>query len=82
MSEFLDTLGPLLNAREMARIFGVTVSQFYRRERSGEFTVFQVSPALGLRRYSKSIVLRYLAGEAIDRPERVFGRKRRSRHVA
>lgn len=71
-----ETLGPLLNAREMARIFGVTVSQFYRRERSGQFDRFKVQPALGPRCYSKSLVERYLDGEPIDQPARVFGRKR------
>lgn len=72
----IETYGPLLNAREMARIFGVTVSQFYRRERLGQFDRFKVQPALGPRQYSKALVSRYLAGEPIDQPVRVFGRKR------
>lgn len=73
----LETCGPLLNAREMARIFGVTVSQFYRKERTGEMDRFKVQPALGPRCYSKALVERYLAGEPIDQPARVFGRKAR-----
>lgn len=72
----LATCGPLLSAREMARIFGIGVSQFHRRARLGQFDRFKVQPALGPRCYSKALVERYLAGEPVDQPVRVFGRKR------
>jgi hypothetical protein len=75
-TSLIDACGPLLNAREMARVFGITVSQFYRRERMGQFDRFKVQPALGPRCYSKQVVERYLAGEPVDAPARVFGRKR------
>jgi hypothetical protein len=70
----LDQCGPLLNAREMARVFGITVSQFYRRERLGQMDRFKVRPVLGPRCYSKTLVQRYLDGDPLDAP--VFGRKR------
>jgi hypothetical protein len=75
----LHALGPLLNAREMAEVFGRSLKQFYRLARAGAFDCFLVTPAIPPRIYSKALVERYLAGEPIDRADarvRTFGRKR------
>lgn len=72
----LDQYGPLLNARELARLFGLTEGQFYKRAKLGDFERFKVDPPMGQRCYSKALITRYLNGERIDEPSRTFGRKR------
>jgi hypothetical protein len=74
----LDAYGPLLNARELARIVGITVSQLHRNARAGKYDHLRVEPVTGPRCYSKHLIQRWLAGERIDQPARVFGRKRYS----
>jgi hypothetical protein len=72
----LDACGPLLNAAEMARLWDITVSQFYKLAKTGAFDVFKVTPSIGPRRYSKRLVERYLAGEPLraELPKRFFTR--------
>lgn len=70
----LDSYGPLLNAHEMAAIWQISLSRFYRVAREGAYDVFTVTPAIGPRIYSKEKVAKYLAGEAMER-QRTFGRK-------
>lgn len=72
--DLLEQCGPLLNASEMARIWVITPSQFYKLAKTGAFDCFKVTPAIGPRCYSKALVARYLAGEPAQR-ERVFGRR-------
>lgn len=74
--DLLDQFGPYLNARELARIFGLTLNAFYKHARAGAYDAFKVTPAIGPRCYSKQIVLRHLAGEDVRRPVGSFGRKR------
>jgi len=76
LPDLLDQFGPLLNARELARVFGITVNAFYKQARLGTYDVFKVTPPLGPRCYSKQLVARYLAGEDVRRPGGSFGRKR------
>lgn len=73
----LDQYGPLLNASEFARVLGVSLGQFNKNRRLGDYARFETQPALGHRRYSKSLITRWLSGERIDEPSRVFGRKAR-----
>lgn len=75
VAERLATYGPLLNAREMATLWQITVGQFYRLARLGAFDVFKVIPTITPRCYSKALVTKYLVGDAIPR-SRLFGRKR------
>lgn len=74
--DWLDMLGPLLSVKDLARIWEVTVSQAHRLNRQGAFDRFRVTPVIGPRQFSKLLIQRYLAGEPIDLPARVFGRKR------
>lgn len=71
----LDTLGPLLNAREMAALWQITTGQFYKLAQQGAFDVFKVTPTISPRCYSKALVAKYLAGDPVDRA-RTFGRKK------
>lgn len=71
----LDSLGPLLNANEMAALWQITKSRFYRLAKTGAFDLFKVTPTISPRCYSKALVARHLAGEPLDRA-RTFGRKR------
>lgn len=75
-SRLLDQYGPLLNSRELARIVGITVSQLHRNARAGKYDHLRVEPVTGPRCYSKHLIQRWLAGESLSEPVRVFGRKR------
>lgn len=71
----LDAYGPLLSARELAAIWKVTPSAFYKLAKQGAFDLFVVTPAIGPRKYSKHLIEKYLSGEHLV-PVRAFGRKR------
>lgn len=73
----LHTFGPLLNAKEMARIWDISLNGFYKKAQEGTWDDFLVTPAIPPRKYSKAIVERYLNGEDVRRThQRVFGRRR------
>lgn len=74
--DLLDEMGALLSAKEFARVLGRSLNAFYKLSRTGAFRDFIVHPALPPRIYSKAVIRRYLNGERIDQPARVFGRKR------
>lgn len=62
--------GGLLNARETAKLLGISEATFYRFAKLGRFEMLKVSRPYGQRIYSRVKVEQYLRGEAMA----VFGR--------
>lgn len=62
--------GALLTIAHMAAIWSIGRSQAHRKERAGAFDAFKVTPALGPKKFSGSLVARYLDGEPIFEPVR------------
>lgn len=67
--------GPeLLSPRDLIQRFGLSEQSFYSYQRRGAFKHLEVSRPIGVRRYSKVLVDRYLAGQSTVR----FGRGSRT----
>lgn len=70
----VDDPPKLVDVHVLAAIWGVSVSQIYRRIRRNEFARFKVQPAIGPKCFSGILLARYLKGEPLFEPS--FGRKR------
>jgi len=68
-------LPALLSVRELAPLWGVSVSQAHLLNRKCAFDVFKVHPAIGPRQFSGVLLGRYLSGEPLVIPS--FGARRR-----
>lgn len=68
-------LPALLSVRELAPLWGVSVSQMHFLNRRCALDAFKVHPAIGPRCFSGVLIGRYLSGEPLVIP--TFGRKRR-----
>lgn len=65
----------LVDVHVLAAVFGVGVSQIYKRIKRGEFDKFAVHPQpIGPKRWSGVLLARYLNGEPLYAP--TFGAKR------
>jgi hypothetical protein len=74
-----DALPPYLNAREMAAIRCISVSQFNKLARIGAYDHFLAVPREpGFRIYSKELVRRHAMGEPIEPPRRFFQSHKRA----
>lgn len=62
----------LLNARETARLLGVSERTFHRLARLGHWRMCEVARPLGQRRYSRALVEQYGRGQTMN----AFGRRR------
>jgi len=60
-----DVLPALCGYREVCRLFGYSVAQFYRLEAEGAFDFARVHPAIGARRYSGDRLMAYARGELV-----------------
>lgn len=69
--------GELLSGPELAAIFRIGHTQFHKLAKLGHFRAFEVTPAIGQKRYSGIKVYRYLCGDPVYEP--VFAGKRRRR---
>jgi len=67
--------GELLGPMDMRAIWQCGRSQYYAREKRGEFDRFKVKDPIGPRQFSGAKVHRHLQGEDVDEP--IFGRKMR-----
>lgn len=68
-------LPALLSVRELAPLWGVSISQMHFLNRRCALDIFKVHPAIGPRQFSGVLIGRYLSGEPLVIPS--FGRKRR-----
>lgn len=73
-AEQIAALPALCGPRELAAIWGITRSQFYRLNRQHLFDKFKLTPAVGPRCFSGVLLARYLSGDPVYAP--TFGRKR------
>lgn len=67
---------PLVGAETIAAIWGVSVSQIYRRIRNGEFDAFKTKPPIGPKCFSGILLAQYLKGEPLFE-SRFFGKSKR-----
>jgi hypothetical protein len=65
--------GELLGPMDMRAIWQCGRSQYYAREKRGDFDRFKVKDPIGSWQFSGAKVHRYLQGERVDEP--FFGRK-------
>jgi hypothetical protein len=61
----VDALPAACGWREVAAIFGIGRSRFYKLEAEGAFVQFELHPPIGPRRYSGELLQRYLRGEVV-----------------
>ncbi len=59
-----DRYPPRLLSTHLMRIFGVHKSRFYQLLLAGKFDRFELKPTIGRRAWSRTLVQRYLDGEA------------------
>jgi hypothetical protein len=59
-----DVLPRVCGVTEMCAIFGLTPSGFHRRERKGYYERFELKPKIGPKRWSGTLLKRYLDCEA------------------
>lgn len=69
--------GELLGPHDLAAIWRISVSQFYRLNRAGEFDHLKTKPPIGSTCFSGVLVYRFVTGETVYQP--TFGKKRAAR---
>ena len=63
MKRFPDEFGPVLYARDLADIFGISISRVYAKASTGEFDLFVNRPATSRLSWSRDRLAKYFAGE-------------------
>lgn len=70
--------GELLSGPDLMALLGISKTQYYRLHDKGDLERFKVRPALGVRPYSGTLVLKYLQGEELPPRWDVAPRRRRA----
>jgi len=65
--------GAPLSAAELAAIFRVGISQFYKNAKRGQYDRLRLKPAMGTKAYSGILTWRYLNDEPLYVP--TFGKR-------